>query len=71
MASHDGLTLTLEGACQIFRSYGIPMDKGFLANGIESGVFPVGTVMKVSGTGRRTFLIWKKDLLDFLESKRA
>ena len=63
------ITLTLEAACKILRSYGIKANNTRLANMIESGAMPIGTVVNVSKTGRRHFLIFAKDLIEFCESK--
>ena len=63
------ITLTLEAACKILRSYGIKANNTRLADMIESGVMPIGTVVNVSSTGRRQFLIFAKDLIAFCESK--
>lgn len=63
------ITLTLEAACKILRSYGIKANNTRLADMIESGAMPIGTVVNVSNTGRRQFLIFAKDLIAFCESK--
>ncbi len=63
------ITLTLEAACKILRSYGIKANNTRLADMIESGAMPIGTVVNVSSTGRRQFLIFAKDLIAFCESK--
>lgn len=63
------ITLTLDAACKILRSYGIKANNTRLADMIESGAMPIGTVVNVSSTGRRQFLIFAKDLIAFCESK--
>ena len=63
------ITLTLEAACKILRSYGLKANNTRLADMIESGAMPIGTVVNVSSTGRRQFLIFAKDLIAFCESK--
>lgn len=63
------LTMTLEDVCKLFREYGIPMEVTRLADGIESGYYPFGNLVKVSATGRRTFEIWRIDVENFIKSK--
>lgn len=63
------LTMTLDDVCKLFRSYGIPMELTRLADGIASGAYPFGRVVKISPTGRRTFEIWRCDVEAFIDSK--
>lgn len=63
------ITLTLEAACKILRSYGIKANNTRLADMIEAGLYPFGTVVRKSETGRRQILIFAKDLIAFCESK--
>ena len=63
------LTMTLEEVCRLFRSYGVPMELGRLADDIAAGVYPFGRVVKTSATGRRTFEIWRVDVEAFIKSK--
>lgn len=64
------LTMTLNDVCQLFRSYGIPMELGRLADDIANGIYPFGRVIKTSPTGRRSFEIWRVDVEAFIESKK-
>ncbi len=63
------LTMTLSDVADLFRSYGIPISLGRLADDIASGVYPFGRVVCTSPDGRRTFEIWRTDVDAFLESK--
>lgn len=63
------LTMTLDDVCKLFRSYGIPMELGRLADDIASGIYPFGRVVRVSPNGRRTFEIWRCDVEAFIKSK--
>lgn len=63
------LTMTLEDVCKLFRSYGIPMETTRLADGIESGYYPFGSLVKKSPNGRRTFEIWRIDVENYIKSK--
>ena len=62
-------TMTINDVARLFRSYGIPMELGRLADGIASGAYPFGRVVRVSAGGRRTFEIWRVDVEAFLNSK--
>jgi len=63
------MTMTLSDVADLFRSYGIPISLGRLADDIASGAYPFGRVVAVSPDGRRTFEIWRTDVDAFLESK--
>lgn len=64
------LTATINETVEIMRSAGIPMTSATLADGIESGVYPFGRLVRKSETtGRRTFEIFRVDIQQFLESK--
>lgn len=65
----SNLTMTIGDVAQLFRSYGIPMELGRLADDIASGAYPFGRVVRVSAGGRRTFEIWRVDVEAFLKSK--
>lgn len=65
------IKLTLEATQKILRSYGFCADKKTIADMIEAGLLPFGTVVKTSATGRRNILILAKDVVDFCESKLA
>ena len=65
----SNLTMTINDVARLFRSYGIPMELGRLADGIASGAYPFGRVVRVSAGGRRTFEIWRVDVEAFLNSK--
>jgi hypothetical protein len=67
-ANGRSFTLTLEQCLDIFRSYGIPMDKKRLSEGIKAGVYP-GRVLSVGPTGRTSFEIWRKDVEAFLADR--
>lgn len=65
----SNLTMTVNDVAKLFRSYGIPIELGRLADDIASGEYPFGRVVKTSPTGRRTFEIWRVDVEAFLRSK--
>ena len=62
-------TLTLGQCLEMFRAYGIPMDKKRLSEGIKAGHYP-GRIISVGPTGRTCFEIWRKDVEAFLEDRR-
>lgn len=62
-------TLTLSEYLEVFRAYGIPMDKKRLSEGIKAGLYP-GRVVNIGPTGRTSFEIWRKDVEAFLEERR-
>lgn len=65
----SSMTMTINDVAQLFRSYGIPIELGRLADGIATGAYPFGRVVKTSAGGRRTFEIWRVDVEAFLKSK--
>lgn len=67
--NRSNLTMTINDVAGLFRSYGIPIEPGRLANDIASGAYPFGRVVKTSAAGRRTFEIWRVDVEAFLKSK--
>ena len=68
--ARNKLTVTINEALEIMRNAGVPVSGVTLADGIESGVYPFGRLVRKSETtGRRTFEIFRVDLLRWLESK--
>lgn len=65
----SNMTMTISDVAKLFRQYGIPIELGRLADGIASGHYPFGKVVRVSPGGRRTFEIWRVDVEAFLKSK--
>ena len=65
----SNMTMTISDVAKLFRQYGIPIELGRLADGIASGHYPFGKVVRVSPKGRRTFEIWRVDVEAFLKSK--
>lgn len=63
------LTMNLTEVANLFRQHGVPADPMKIAEGIVSGRYPFGSVVAVSPNGRRTFEIWRVDVLRFLEDK--
>lgn len=53
--------MTLAEVLGEMRERGMPIGQGALSDGIENGVFPFGRVMSTGKTGRRQFLILRKD----------
>lgn len=68
--ARNKLTVTINEALDIMRKAGVPVSSATLADGIESGNYPFGRLVRKSETtGRRTFEIFRIDLLRWLESK--
>lgn len=65
----SNMTMTINDVAKLFRQYGVPIELGRLADGIASGDYPFGRVVRVSDGGRRTFEIWRVDVEAFLKSK--
>lgn len=64
------LTVTVNETLAIMRKAGIPITAITLADGIETGVYPFGRMVRKSEiTGRRTFEIYRVDLQQWLDSK--
>lgn len=63
------LTMNLTEVAQLFRQHGVPADPNKIADGIATGRYPFGKLIAVSPNGRRTFEIWRVDVLRFLEDK--
>ena len=59
--------LTLAETCAEFRKAGISITNATLADGIASGQYPFGRQLPSKGN-RRSFEIWRKDVLAFLNS---
>lgn len=53
--------MTLLDVCKDLRSRGMGLTQKTVSDGIESGVFPFGRVLATNASGRRTFLILRKD----------
>lgn len=62
-------TMTLYDVCKAFREAGIQTSQQVIADGIASGAYPFGRLVKIGPNGNRRFEIFKKDVYDFLESK--
>ncbi len=59
--------LTLNETAALFREYGVAIDQRRIADGIVDGSYPFGRLVGESGhTGRRTFEIWRKDVVAYL-----
>ena len=64
------ITVTVNEALSILRAAGMPATASTLADGIESGVYPFGRMVRKSETtGRRTFEIFRVDLMSWIDSK--
>lgn len=63
------LALTIKEACAICKEYGWIVDKTVMADGIAEGRYPFGRVIGEGTTGRRTFEIFRGDLVRWLEDK--
>ena len=53
--------MTLEDAAAEFRAAGCSIGKKALADGIEKGIFPFGSILNTGKTGRRHILILTAD----------
>lgn len=53
--------MTLAEVLGEMREHGMSIGQGALSDGIENGAFPFGRVMSTGKTGRRQFLILRKD----------
>ena len=60
MARHP-LRMTIPEVARDMRQEGFPISERFLAEGIETGEYPFGRVLRTGPTGRRTFLINRRD----------
>lgn len=65
MAKKQSPRMTLEEVCRDMRDHGMSMSIGTLADGIEVGVFPFGTVVSKSETGVRNIIVMRKDYNDW------
>lgn len=63
----SNLTMTIQDVAKLFRDYGIPIELRRLSDGIASGDYPFGRVVRTSPNGRRTFEIWRVDVEAFLQ----
>lgn len=67
----DKPKMKLEEVCQDMRRHGMKLSTKSLADGIEAGVFPFGTVISKSEKGIRNIIIMRRDYLawakDYLE----
>lgn len=63
------LTLSINETLAIMREAGVPASSASLADGIESGAYPFGRLVRKSESGRRTFEIFVVDLRRWLEEK--
>lgn len=65
----ESITLTVHQAMRICRENGWPINQYQLTDGMEKGVYPFGRLVNTGATGRRTFEIFRGDLLRFLYEK--
>lgn len=63
------ITVTVNETLSILRAAGMPATASTLADGIESGVYPFGRMVRKSESGRRTFEIFRVDLMSWIDSK--
>lgn len=61
-------TLTLNGLVELFRDYGISTSAETVTAGIEQGLFPFAVCARPGGHGNRSFLIFKKEAVAWLDS---
>lgn len=53
--------MTIADVCRDMRSRGMGLTHKTVTDGIESGLFPFGRLLATNPSGRRTFLILRKD----------
>lgn len=53
--------MTLADVVKDLQSVGVKINTNSLSEGIASGHYPFGTVLRVGDTGRRSFLIFRTD----------
>lgn len=63
------MRMTLEAVRAELGKHGMHMGNKAIAECIERGIFPFGTVISTGKTGRRTFIIMKADFDKWLEEK--
>lgn len=61
MATKLSPRMTLEEVCRDMRNHGMSMSTKTLADGIETGAFPFGTMVSKSETGIRNIIVMRKD----------
>ena len=61
--------VTAKETASIMRRLGIPTSTSKIVDGIESGAYPFGRIVRVGESGRRTTEIFRKDLYEFLRGK--
>ena len=61
--------VTAKETASIMRRLGISTSTSKIVDGIESGAYPFGRIVRVGKSGRRTTEIFRKDLYDFLRGK--
>lgn len=63
------LTMTVKDVYYAMREAGIRSSPQRVAAGIVSGAYPFGTVISTGESGRKTYLIYRVDFLNWLKSK--
>jgi hypothetical protein len=53
--------MTMIAVMADMRACGYPISQKTLSDGMAEGVFPFGTLLSTGTTGRRTFMILRKD----------
>ena len=56
-----GPRMTIKEVVDDMRRRGMGMTNKTVTDNIAAGIFPFGTVLNVGETGRRTFLIFRRD----------
>lgn len=65
------MKLTLHECSKRLREAGMPMSPESVANGIERGILPFGTLLCTGDAGRRTFLILRADLENWISKMKG
>ena len=65
----DKPRLTLQETAVILREHGFPGCANTIADRIASGHYSFGQIVSVGATNRRTFVIYRADLLRWIQEK--
>lgn len=65
------LTLSVQQACAICKAAGFRIGYLQMTDGIVSGAYPFGRVVRTGSTGRNTYEIFRVDLVNWLRQKGA
>ncbi len=61
--------LNMKQTEQLLREHGFWLSASDIADGIETGVYPFGRLVRVSEDGRRTFEVFRGDVIEWVMKK--